>query len=149
MIRSESRTQSRWLLLVLDHLLPDSPDGDIPGAVSSGVCDDVYRSLQTEDYALLSEELELVAVRVLGRQLNELDAADLPKIIDGNRELWKRYVRLVGPVVLTKYFSSVPVRLALGLRTNPPFPTGSVLPEIDTDLLEPVFSRGPIYKEVS
>lgn len=143
----ESDAEVRWLLALLGHLIPDGAEHDEPGAARSGIVEAVRCALRTVDHDRLFLDLNAAVVHSLGRSLSELSSIDLPAVINSNRELWKRYIRLVGPVILTEYFSSDPVRLALGLRIGPPVPDGSILPEIDTDLLMPVFCRDPIFKD--
>lgn len=143
-----SDAQIGWLNVLLEHLIPDSTEHDAPGAITSGIVETVHCALRNEDHNSLFCELNAAVVRSLGKQLHELDSAELLEVTKSNRDLWMRYIRLVGPVILTAYFSSPSVRLSLALPMASPFPDGSVLPEIDTDLLEPVFSREKIFRDV-
>ena len=147
MKNEESDAEVRWLLALLGHLLPDGHKHDELGAVRSGIVEAVRCALRTVDHGPLFRDLDAAVVHSFGRRLSELSSADLSAVIDLNRELWRRYIRLVGPVILTEYLSSDSVRMALGLSIGPPFPGGSVLPEIDTDLLMPVFCREPFFKD--
>ena len=54
---------------------------------------------------------------------------------------------LVISVVAQCYYRDERVMTALGMAPRPPFPDGHELPEGDWTLLDPVRSRGPLYRE--
>ncbi len=54
--------------------------------------------------------------------------------------------RLVAEVI-TCYYLDHDVRRAHGLRTEPPFPSGTFVTQLDFTLLETVHNRGPIYRD--
>ena len=117
-------------------------------AVDFGILDRVVAALDNPQHHELFGLLDSEALKLLGKQLNDLDEVDLERLSVERRDLWFRYIRLVGPSILCEYFEAPRVLNALGLRTESPFPNGSQLPDIDFDLLEPVYNRGKIFRDV-
>lgn len=64
------------------------------------------------------------------------------KKVDG--DLYKTFQ----DVVLGLYFASDKVVESLGEDSRPLFPRGQALPELDTDLLVPVYEKGEIWRPV-
>jgi hypothetical protein len=57
-------------------------------------------------------------------------------------------VRLIGDELMRSYYTDPRVQDAIGGSSRAPFPAGFRMPENNLDLLEEVFNRGSIYREV-
>lgn len=139
------------LARVLDHLVPPSPDGRLPGA-GEAIADDIAR--------LLEETPDLRAATVPGLEALESAAAERgatdfaaldPEVAD---ELIARVASeqpaFLGGLtfhVYVRYYQCPQVVEALGLEARPPHPLGYAMSQSDLDaLLAPVLDRGPIFR---
>jgi hypothetical protein len=137
-----------WLSTLVKFLLPANSDHGMVDAVEFGILDRLVVALGSDEHRELFSQLDSAAVKLLGKELNEVDEVGIERLAVECRDLWFRYIRLVGPNVLCEYFESPRVLSALGLRAESPFPHGSQMPEINFDLLEPVYNRGKIFRDV-
>jgi hypothetical protein len=143
------KSNAPWLSILVRFLLPANAEHGLVDAVEFGILDRVVVALDTSEHRALFSQLDSEAVMLLGKQLNDFDEVDVTRLAVECRDLWFRYIRLVGPRILCEYFESPRVLGALGLRTESPFPNGSQIPEINFDLLEPVYNRGKIFRDIS
>lgn len=134
------------LRLVLDFLIPDSEDGSIPGAVRAGVAEDLVVD-GNDAIGVFLETLEALAFSSVGRHFTDLSSDDIAAFMESHGDLWHECKRLLGPLVLSAYFTKPAVLSAMGLPATPPFPVGFGLEPIDFDLLAPVVERGIRYRE--
>jgi hypothetical protein len=143
------KSNMSWLSTLIKFLLPASSDDGMVDAVEFGILDGVVVALDRQEHRELFSQLDCEAVKLFGKQLNDFDDVDLKRLVVECRDLWFRYIRLVAPIILCEYFESPAVLRALDLRTESPFPNGSKMPEIDFDLLEPVYNRGKLFRDVN
>ena len=144
-----SDDQRATLTSVLDHLIPASSDGRLPGAGGLGlshyICEQAPESLPivVQGLAALDQLAdghgasgfsalpEKVRVDVL-RQMELDEPAFLPTL------LFHTYVG---------YYQDAGVVEALGLRPGPPFPAGYEVAPTDFSILDPVRRRPKLYRE--
>jgi Gluconate 2-dehydrogenase subunit 3 len=140
------------LTLVLDELIPPSPDGRLPGAGTLGVGNAVQTVLSAmpalepvlaqgfatlEDIARHREEQGFVAlprgarIETL-RELEKADALFLPTLLS---------LACVG------YYSDERVLAVLNGNARPPHPEGYAVEPDDLSLLDGIRSRGRIYRD--
>lgn len=143
---------TQLLTLVLDELIPPTADGRLPGAGTLGAgaivqgaaastpglepllaqglaaLDDIARRSDPDGFTALSRAARIEALRALETASPVL----LPTLLT---------LACVG------YYSNDKVLTALNGNARPPHPQGYTLEPDDLALLEPVRSRGKLYRE--
>lgn len=99
-----------------------------------------------DQYALVLDQLALEAG---GKSFVALDAASRLAVVEKSRRKQARLANGVIVAALRAYYTDAGVLRALGAGAVPPFPDGNFLEDDDWSILEPVFERGPIWREVS
>lgn len=77
-----------------------------------------------------------------------LDAPSRLAVVEKSRRKQARLANGVIVAALKAYYTDQQVLRALGAGAVPPFPDGNFLEDDDWSILEPVFERGPIWREV-
>jgi hypothetical protein len=143
---------AQLLALVLDEVIPPTADGRLPGAGTLGAGavvqhaasgDPNLGSLLAQGFATLEE---------IARRRNPGGFAALPRAgrVEALRELEQASPMLL-PTLLTLasvgYYSNEKVLTVLNGNARPPHPAGYEMEPDDLALLDPVRSRGPIYRK--
>ena len=148
-IASEGRYSSEEvdvLKRLFDKIIPASADERFPSAADSQIFEDFLASSQ--------QFRELISKAIL--LLQEFSGSDYCQLseVDADRVTQQFYANRTGPVttllsLLTQcYFRDDRVLEAIGLEPRAPYPGGFEVEDGDWGLLEPVKSRGPIYRVV-
>jgi hypothetical protein len=144
-----SDNQLATLTSVLDHLIPASSDGRLPGAGELGlshyICEHAAESLPIVVQGLAALDhiadghgasgFSALPEKLRAEVLREMDTAEpafLPTLL---------YYTYVG------YYQDAGVVEALGLRPGPPFPAGYEVAPTDFSILDPVRRRPKLYRE--
>ncbi len=144
--------ERRALRCLVALMIPASDEYGVPGADDEAIFADIVRSLGRD----------ADAVRRALRRLDELSlgaSGGLPfaDLAVEERAAHAQRLReeqpalataLVAPVVRC-YYRDDRVMRSLGMEPRPPFPKGFEVEQGDWSLLEPVRSRGRIYRDVS
>jgi hypothetical protein len=68
-------------------------------------------------------------------------------LVKSHRRVVEPLLKKIGPSLLKAYYTNPVVQLRIGVGNKPPFPDGKTVHEGNLELLEPVFNRGPIFRE--
>ncbi len=141
-----SADERATLTLVLDAIVPGTPDSRLPGAGTLGVTAHVEGVLRTlpDLHAMVVEglrDLEATARRRFARPLAALAATDRDALLGE-----QGFVFALTPHAYVGYYQHERVLEALGLEPRPPHPRGHAIAPSDPDLLDPVRRRGPCYR---
>jgi hypothetical protein len=136
--------QERTLISLLALIIPPSEDGKMPGAAEVGFPAGLTPWLRTGLLSLGEE-----ARSKLDREFSALSAPEQMQIIDGSRSRLAQFYSRLTALIVQYYYQQDRVLLALGLEVRPPFPLGYHLDSGDLTLLEPVYERGQLYRDVT
>lgn len=132
--------QRRRLAALLDTILPASGDGTMPSAAEIDF--PAYLDEQAPEF-----RAELVAI--LERFDNDFPGLALDRrvaLVQAFSESDKPAFRRLVFRVYDAYYQTDLVRLAIGARPGPPFPSGHTIPAGDLSSLEAVKARGKGYR---
>ncbi|MBL8381340.1 MAG: gluconate 2-dehydrogenase subunit 3 family protein [Burkholderiales bacterium] len=136
--------------VLMDSLIPASPDRRMPAARSLALYDNVA-TMRATDRRLLGEglaELDRRAAEAHGAPFALLDAAKAQAIVDAVRKEGLAFVQTFVAQTVGRYVSHPAVMPLLGLEARPLWPTGNVVTEGDWTLLDSVRQRKKIYRRV-
>jgi hypothetical protein len=142
-----SDDETRVLSLVLDEIIPPSPERGLPGAGEAGVVAYVERVLRTlpDLRSLVTQglaDLDALARSRHGRRFTALPRAD--------RQVLLADQSFVFPLTLhtfVGYYQTARVAEALGLEPRPPHPKGYDMEPNDLTLLDSVRRRPKLFRE--
>ena len=137
------------LELVIDTILPGDSVLGMPKGSQVGV--DLYLRQQgaTDSARQFVAMIDRVSVRRFGRTFAEMDSTQRLQAVNACK---LDDIRLFAAVVthfLKAYYTAPDVLHSLQVGSVPPFPLGNSMPHDDWTLLEPVYERGPIHREIS
>jgi hypothetical protein len=95
-----------------------------------------------------ANSIELLIANSKKKSLKQLSPGDFEAFVKEQRVAVNTYLRLIGEELIKSYYTDSRVQEAIGGSSRPPFPMGFPMQENNLDLLEEVFNRGPIYREV-
>jgi len=135
------------LTLVLDAIVPATPDGRLAGAGTIGVTAHVEGVLRTlpDLRAMVVEglrELAANARRRFHRPFTALTTTERDALVAE-----QGFVFVITPHAYVGYYQHERVLAALGLEPRAPHPRGHRIPPSDPGLLDPVRRRGTRYRE--
>lgn len=136
------------LLLVVNNLLPGSIQMNIPPAGAREVSE---IKLDSKSRLALGEIFEIVENGLAQQKNLHSDTGDAQEFfihLMNDTILYSKLTRAIAEPLLTSYYQRPEVLLGLGLDNKAPFPQGNLLKQSDLSMLEPVYSRGSIYREV-
>jgi hypothetical protein len=136
------------LQVIIDAMLPGDPDLGMPCASSidfeshlgrHDVGDIAYEFVRILD-KVCSEKFSLSFIDLNSEQ--KMQAINACKLVNV-----RVFSTLVGHL-LRAYYTSPLVLSKIGAGSIPPFPRGNSLPQDDWSILEPVYERGQVYREI-
>lgn len=133
---------------VLSELIPVKDNQSMPGIIELSASEALLgdsKNLWLLDTLFEINQWSKIKYGVLFGDLNKNDRGEL---IAEDIGFWNEIIARVGPLALVFYFQHPVVSKALGLEFRPPFPVGYTVPQGNWDLLEPVYLRGQIYRDV-
>lgn len=137
------------LQLIIDTMLPGDPSLGMPSASEIGV-DTCLKQKGLEclvnDFITMVDE---VSAQKHGHCLGQLQPEQRLQVINACKLVNVRLFSEMLSQLLRAYYTNPRVLVAVGAGSVPPFPGGNALGSDDWSVLEPVFLRGPIYREVS
>jgi hypothetical protein len=143
----ERQVLSEFLALLAKELLPGSAEMNIPeagaGEVNSILNDANSVGEVVDILGKLDPSLDLNATQVDGAGL----ASELLKVLSQQPALYSQMSRAIAGPLLTSHYQRADVLQGLGLDNRAPFPHGNLVKQSDLSMLEPVYERGPIYRE--
>lgn len=134
--------------LILDTMLPGDPELGLPPASTLDIEGYQLRYGVAQVFEQFVAVLERVANEKFGCPFEALDEAQRLAAINACKLADIRLFSAFLTHTLRAYYTD---RRVLGCLSNdavPPFPAGNPLGADDWSILEPVYERGPIYREV-
>jgi len=135
------------LNLILDFMIPADHNLGLPAGSQVRIEDVLPLDLGVQELLDLAANLEQVVLDP-GEQLNMIDIDQFWQKIYEHRQTTDLAIREIGKWLLMAYYTDPRVRESIGAGARAPFPFGYTVPEGNLELLEPVFTRGPIYRMV-
>jgi hypothetical protein len=129
-------------------MIPQDPEmGLLSGSAvdASRVINSEETQREVEDSIVRISEL---AELTMGTPLQDMDDRLFQDFLARERVKLDPLLRIVGSVLLKAYYTDPAARAALGVGSGAPFPSGSRVHDGDIELLEPVYNRGQIYRDV-
>lgn len=143
-----TNTSISLLNAVLDELIPFDLDKKMPSLVELGASRELLirpENRWLNDALFQLNELSNKKYKI---GFSELTGNDRATFISENASFWNEIIARIGPLALIFYFQNEIVINALGLEFRPPFPNGHTVSGGNWDMLEPVYLRGQIYRDV-
>jgi hypothetical protein len=141
-----SDDETRVLALVLDEIIPPSPERGLPGAGEAGVAAYVEQVLRALPDLRLLVTQGLADLGALARDRHGRRFAELPRT---DRQALLADQGFVFPLTLhtyVGYYQTPRVAEALGLESRPPHPQGYEMEPNDLSLLDPVRRRPKLFR---
>jgi hypothetical protein len=140
---------------VLDTLIPADPDMEMPSASQAGVGHQLRLGPQAATVnaylAVVQQTWQAQAEASGAEALGGFDQWPPTQRLEllnatrkGNMRLFAAFIT----AAFQAYFTSPAVLSRIGSGAVPPFPQGNTLPADDWTLLEPVYERGRLYRDV-
>ena len=136
--------EQETLLLLVGHMIPSNSEFDMPGADDPQIFSDILRSID-RDRAMLSEAL-CVVNEIAGGRLADLPRPEQAQRLVDFRGRYPKFTRVLESATARCYYRDDRVMASIGMEVRPSFPLGFVVEQGDWSLLDPVRSRGKIYR---
>lgn len=140
--------QERTLNALLYLIIPPSENGKMPSATDINFFTYMYSEnlISWIRPGLLSITEE--SHKVYGREFSERSPSEQMQLIHTLRRKLFRFFSHLTTHVMMCYYQNDHVLVALGLEPRPPFPSGYLVEDGDLTLLEDVYKRGKLYRDV-
>lgn len=136
------------LQAIVEVVLPGDSELGMPSAAAIGYEDYLsrYRLQDVSDSFVVM--LESVCQQRYGRAFVDLDLEQKLLSINACKLINVRVFSAFVSHLFKAYYTSPEVLMRIGAGSVPPFPSGNPLENDDWGILEPVFNRGKIYRDV-
>ena len=101
-----------------------------------------------ETAILLAEQFSEIVHGELNKTLMQLTVEEFDEICRSSRTQTEPILKAIGPSLLKAYYTDPEVQDALGIGKAPPFPNGRNVYTGNIELLEPVYNRGLVYRNI-
>ncbi|EUC21284.1 hypothetical protein [Paraburkholderia hospita] len=135
--------------LVLDTMLPGDADLGVPSAAQVDFEGYALRYRVTAQVDAFLAVLARIALDKFGAAFQSLDAAQRLAAINACKLADVRAFSVFVTHALRAYYTDRNVLARIGAGALPPFPEGNALDTDDWTLLEPVYERGPIWRDAN
>lgn len=139
--------QALTLNALAQRIIPPSADGRRPGGAEVGFVDHVVRAGSLAWLLPGLDALDAAAHAAHGAPFADLDGAAQQAIVDGQKRKQFRFYGELANQLMLCYYHHERVLPAIGMEARAPFPLGYTPIDGDYSLLEPVYERGPIWRE--
>lgn len=142
--------QRAALDVLMDLLIPASPDGRMPAARTLGLYDNVA-TMRAGDRALFEQglaDLDARSMQAHGATFARLTSAQAKALVERLRNERSAFVQSFVALTVGRYFSHPVVMPLIGLEPRPLWPKGNVVAEGDWSLLDAVKRREKTYRKV-
>jgi len=142
-----SESEQRDLRCLVGLMIPASAEFGVPGADDAAIFGDVVRSLGRdtgEARAVLGRLVEMS-----GGAFSETAPARRGEVVAALRAEGGEALGVLHRVVLLCYYRDDRVMTSIGMEPRPPFPKGHVLQDGDWGMLEPVRTRGKVWRDAT
>lgn len=142
-----STRQALTLNAIAQLIIPRGADGARPGGADVGLVAHVEQMGKLDWLLPGLDGVDAAAQEAHGAPFAELDSAQQLALVDARkRKEFRLYGELANQLMLC-YYQHEHVLPAIGMEARAPFPLGYYPIEGDVSLLEPVYERGPIWRE--
>lgn len=133
---------------LVNLMIPGDSDRNLPcgSDVDLKVILEMENKLQT--VVLLAERFSEIAHEKLSKSLAQLSVGEFDEICRSFRTQIEPIFKVIGPLLLRAYYTDPKVQDALGIGKAPPFPNGRSVYAGNLELLEPVYNRGLVYRNI-
>jgi hypothetical protein len=139
--------QAQTLNAIAQLIIPRGADGRRPGGPDVGLAEHVTRMGKLDWLLPGLDGADAAAHDAHGLPFAELDSAQQLAVVEARkRKEFRMYGELANQLMLC-YYQHEHVLPAIGMEARAPFPLGYYPIEGDVSLLEPVYERGPIWRE--
>jgi hypothetical protein len=132
---------------LLDYMIPADETRGLPAGSQAQIERVLPSQVSMESLIDLASKLNDL-VNQQSVHLSALGADWFWQLVQSHRQDVDPILQEIGKWLLMAYYTDPRVRDAIGVGARAPFPVGYVVHEGNLDLLEPVFARGPIYRNV-
>jgi hypothetical protein len=132
------------LLAVVGHMIPASAEFGLPGADDPAIYREILRSTG-QDRPFLAEALGMIDA-MAGGSLGSLPHDQQTALLANFRVAEPEFTAILEAVTTRCYYRDNRVMTAIGIEVRAPFPIGYEVEEGDWSLLDPVRSRGRIWR---
>jgi hypothetical protein len=140
-------SQASTLNALAQRIIPPSPDGKRPGGAEVGFVDYVQAAGSLAWLLPGLDAAEQAAQEAHGVPFAALDGAQQQAIVDAQKRKQFRFYGELANQLMLCYYHHERVLPAIGMEARAPFPLGYTPIDGDYSLLEPVYERGPIWRE--
>lgn len=143
-------TQRAALDVLMDLLIPASPDGRMPAARTLRLYDN-FATMRAVDRTLFEQglaDLDARAMQVHGAAFAHLAPAQAKALVDALRAEGTLFVQSFTAQTVGRYVAHPLVMPLIGLEPRPLWPKGNTVAEGDWSLLDVVKRREKIYRKV-
>lgn len=143
--------QLETLSVLLNMLVPPTPDGRMPGAGEMAALLNHIAAARATLSALRKQldELDREAMSRCGAAFSTVDEVSRVSLLDQIRARDPLALHQLAVETVTCYYQQDRVLEGLGMETRPPYPKGYQVEQGDLSLLDPVIARGKIYRDIS
>jgi hypothetical protein len=144
-----SAEQEAMLAVILDMIIPASADGKLPSAAETGF------GAYAQQAGILSwigaglQQVAEAARQAHAQEFATLTIEQQTTLVDGLKRKLFRFFGDLTSQVMQCYYQHDKVLIAIGLEARSPFPLGYFPIDGDLSLLEAVYERGQVYREVN
>ena len=133
----------------LDTILPSDQTLGVPSGASLDITRPTSRDGIEQRLADVATLIDQTAHDLLESDFVTLSSEDRLKIIEKAKRKDMRLMTAMIVHCLRHYYTDPRVLRCLPAGAVPPFPVGNQMAEDDWSILEPVYQRGPVYREVT
>ncbi len=146
-------TEEKILLnLILDEIIPPSPDGRVPGGSAKGVAEFIHDAGRYADDPVGAARKVLACIRNKAGEFSASARSQRIAIIKRVEEEESGAFNTLLQLAYMGYYSRPEMRIHFGLAGRPVHPEGYQVDREDKslmdDLAEPVRARGSIYRDI-
>ena len=142
-MKTISYFESISALMIPADITRNLPDGSHVEVAEFLRNDGIYEEVSSN-----LEELATYLVNEFGWSLQDLTQDQFGTLLQNHRKIIEPILKKIGPSLLRAYYTDPLVQMRIGVGDRPPFPEGRVVYGGELELLEPVFNRGPIFREM-
>ena len=143
-----TENQLKLFILLFNYIIPESKSRKIPGAA---ILLESTEAFTDEFIQFLTKTLNLFEIQINNKSEIKLHSFCELDIIEIIEEFKIKNIRIFNELVLniiSYYYTNQFVLNSIGIQSIPPYPIGNFVLEGDLLLLEKVFLREKIYREV-
>ena len=144
-IHELSPTEQDTLRCVVGRMIPPSELFGLPGGTDPAIFADILRSIG-RDLSMLRAAIVALS-EMAGGPLSRLSSSDQSALLSRFRLAFPELAGVLEAITVRCYYRDDRVMSSIGMETRAPFPLGFSVPQGDWSLLEPVRSRGKIYRD--